>query len=178
MAGENEDILGNEDVDAPVEVSDKPREPTAYEKRLRTENAKYRTRAIEAEKRIKEAEEKIASEVARVSTELSSKADQRLIRAELKAEAIKNGLVDLDGLKLLDTSGVKLDEHGDVVIPQGFWDAAKKAKAYLFAPQTGAAAGTTSSTQSAPKPTPSGVKMARDMTPEEYAKMKASLTRG
>ncbi|MEJ0047574.1 MAG: hypothetical protein WDN04_16700 [Rhodospirillales bacterium] len=32
-------------------------------------------------------------------------ATRRLIQAELKAEAWKNGMVDLDGLKLIETGG-------------------------------------------------------------------------
>ena len=37
-------------------------------------------------------------------------ADQRVVRAELKAVAVRNGIVDLDGLRLLDLSGIRMDE--------------------------------------------------------------------
>ena len=37
-----------------------------------------------------------------------------LVMSELKAEAVRAGMVDLDGLKLLDTSTVTVGERGDV----------------------------------------------------------------
>ena len=40
--------------------------------------------------------------------------DARLVRAELKAEAVRAGIVDLDGLKLLDLSAARLNERGEV----------------------------------------------------------------
>ncbi len=44
--------------------------------------------------------------------DLQQLSDTRLIRAEMKAEAIRAGMIDLDWLKLLDLSEVKLNERG------------------------------------------------------------------
>jgi len=37
-----------------------------------------------------------------------------LVQAELKLEAVRAGMVDLDGLKLLDSSGLQLGPNGEV----------------------------------------------------------------
>ena len=46
--------------------------------------------------------------------EAEKEAKSRLIRAELKVEAVRAGMIDLDGLKLLDLDGVKFTEDGDL----------------------------------------------------------------
>lgn len=40
---------------------------------------------------------------------------QRLVRAELKAEAVRAGMIDLDGLKLLDISAARLTDAGEEI---------------------------------------------------------------
>jgi hypothetical protein len=42
-------------------------------------------------------------------------ANARLVQADLKAAAIQAGMVDLDGLKLIDMGEVRLSEAGEVV---------------------------------------------------------------
>jgi len=44
--------------------------------------------------------------------EFKEQSDRRLILAEMKAEAIRAGMIDLDGLKLLDLSEMRLNEKG------------------------------------------------------------------
>ena len=46
--------------------------------------------------------------------EIERATEARLILAELKAESLKAGMIDLDGLKLIDLSGAKLNEHGRI----------------------------------------------------------------
>ena len=41
-------------------------------------------------------------------------ANTRLVYAELKNQALRSGMIDLDLLKLIDTSGLKPDVNGDV----------------------------------------------------------------
>lgn len=79
-----------------------------------------------------DAEARIAAATTEASTKAVTAANERIIRAELKAEAIKSGMVDPEGLKLLDTSGVTIDESGEVTIPADFFENAKKAKPWLF----------------------------------------------
>ena len=103
-----------EDEDAPVSVADKPREPTEYERQLRRESAKYRRQARDAQEALERqlSEARTAAD-ARVA-EAMAKANERIIRTELKSYAVKAGIVDLDGLRLADLSGVKLNDAGEV----------------------------------------------------------------
>jgi hypothetical protein len=161
-----------------VTVADKPREPTEFEKKLRRENASYRVKIREAEAardaetaRITQIEVEATQRVDAARATAASEANQRIIRAEMKAAALAAGMVDMDGLKLLDTSVVTMSEAGDVVVPADFFEKAKVAKPYLF----GAAAVTTS-TPAAPPPTnPPAPKHARDMDAAELRALGKTL---
>lgn len=110
-----------------------------YVQELRAENAKYRTSAKEAvaqAEQVKTEAEKVKQEAEQRIQQATSAADQRIIRAEMKAEAIKLGMVDLDGLKLADLSTVKLDDKGEVVGAAEMLAALKESKPYLFAEPT------------------------------------------
>lgn len=162
-----------------------------YVRELRAENKGWRLKAVELEKAAAEAKalaEKAAAEAkgaaekaAKDAEERISQAQQatnaRIIQAELRAQAVKSGMIDLDGLKLLDTSAVTLDDKGEVVVPKDFFDEARKAKPYLFA-ATGAEKGNTSNPNPAPKPAPTSDKKADDLKGDEYAAELAALTRG
>ena len=122
---------------------------------------------------LKGRDEKIAaSEKTLAETREGMKNVQR--DAALRMAARDAGIVDPDGLKLLDTSTVKVAEDGSVEIPAKFFDAAKEAKPWLFQ-QTGAQKGTTSSTAKAPAHEDTSPKAATAMNPTEYAALKASL---
>jgi hypothetical protein len=101
--------------------------------------------------------------------EARSAADQRVIRAELKAEALRAGMVDLDGLKLADLSTVKLNDAGEVEGAGELMEAMKKAKPWLFG------AASTSGTHPQPRSEPPKAKLAKDMTPEEWRAARAEL---
>jgi hypothetical protein len=89
----------------------------------------------------------------------------RLRQAELKAEAVRAGIVDLDGLKLLEPAG-----HGDA-------DAAaviaklRRDKPWLFGTAS------SSSTASAPQAAPMKRKLATEMSIEEWRAARAELLR-
>ena len=55
-----------------------------------------------------------AADLQRRLVELETQSRERLIRSELKAEAVRAGMVDLDGLKLVDAGGLSIDETGEV----------------------------------------------------------------
>ena len=57
---------------------------------------------------------------------------ERLLRAELKAHAVRAGMVDLDGLKLLDTSRLVLNERDEVVGAAELMAETRRAKPWLF----------------------------------------------
>jgi hypothetical protein len=110
---------------------------------------------------LKTALEKAQADAEGRITEAGKASNARIIAAELKAQAVKAGMVDLDGLKLLDTSKVTLDDKGEVVVPEDFFTTAKTAKPWLFAapqaaPVTGAATGNTSASATPPKPAVAG----------------------
>lgn len=144
-----------------------------YVHELREENKSWRQKAQEAETARKTADDaKTAAEKERDNKEKEAKsaADQRVIRVELKAAAIKAGMVDLDGLKLADLSKVKLNTDGEVEGADELMEAMKKAKPYLFA----------ASSSSTGKPPPKGEekpKLATDMTDAEYKAARAAATK-
>ena len=94
---------------------------------------------------------------------MTDQIDARIIAAEVKAAAVAAGIVDADAVRLLDLSAVKLNEAGDAVIPDNFFDKAKQAKPYLFRN-----ASTSTSNPTAPPP-PGELRQRRaaDMTPAE-----------
>lgn len=160
-----------DDVDGTVNVADKPREPTEYERQLRRESAKHRTAAKAATEELERVKASFVKETETIKSSLKTETDIRVIRAELKASALKAGMVDLDGLKLLDLSKVTLNEKGEIDGAEALMAAAKESKPYLFGATTN-----TSSTQSPPDKKPPETKMAKDMTAEEYKAAKVKLT--
>lgn len=144
-----------------------------YVRELREENKGWRLKAQSAETAKTAAE--LAAEAAKSkamedTVSVLSQAEQRVIRAELKAHAIKAGIVDVDGLKLIDTTGVKLNDAGDLEGAAELIEATKKAKPWLFSGHQ-----TTSSTASAPPVAPPAEKHARDMTAAELNSLQRKL---
>jgi hypothetical protein len=99
-----------------------------------------------------------------------AEAQARLVRAELKAEAIRAGMIDLDGLKLLDLSQVAVDDKGELVEPAAIFRTLKRTKPWLFG-------GGASSSAAAhpPKPEPPRPRMATEMSHEEWLAARAAL---
>lgn len=177
---------------APVQQPASPQQTVfsrEYVTELREEAKTYRLKADEAKRVADEA--KAAADAAKAEADAAKAAAQaeaaaaksaaeqaandRIIRAELKAEAVKAGMVDLDGLKLADLSAVKLDEQGNVTGAAEMLTALKEAKPYLFT-----AAPVHSSQPNPPPPAPGKVPPsdARKMTAEEYAAAKAAAVKG
>jgi len=96
-------------------------------------------------------------------SEIENATDQRIIRAEMKVIAIKAGMVDLDGLKLIDTSKLKLNDADEVEGADELMAAMKEAKPYLFNERL-----TSSSTgDDPPRAAPQKPKEVSDMTDDE-----------
>lgn len=159
-----------------VPASVKPEPETfsrEYVSELRSENATYRTKAKDAATKSETAEataKKATDDAAVKITEANTKANDRIIRAELKAVAISHGMVDLDGLKLADLTKIKLDDDGEVVGAEDLMKALKESKPYLFKEGK-----SSSSTEVPPKKKDDSKKGARDMTPEEWKAEKKKL---
>lgn len=96
----------------------------------------------------------------------------RLVRAELKAAAITAGIVDVDGIALVDMSTVKMNESGELVDGPGVMRALRAAKPWLFGGSS------SSSVAVAPPRGPvSEAKTAMKMSTEEWRAARAELLR-
>lgn len=158
--------------------------------RKRAEEAERRAAALAEEMKRKEADaaEKIAAAekvaAARIA-EMESKAREKMVAEALKAAAQRAGMIDLDGLRLLDTNHVTVDEAGNVVGADALMEDAKASKAWLFRAQGSASAqtpppATTSAPASPPAAPPSAPKpkSAKDMTPEEFRAARKAIREG
>ncbi len=144
-----------------------------YVQELRAENKGWRLKAQQLEQERdthKTAAEKAAQDAEGRIKEANTTAEQRIIRAELKAAAVKAGMVDLDGLKLADLSNVKINEAGEVEGAEDLMKALKEAKPYLFSSTQ-----STSTASPTPNPKPATAKKATEMTDEEYARARAQI---
>ena len=97
--------------------------------------------------------------------------EARLVRAELKAEAIRAGMVDLDGLKLLDIAALKLSKSGELDDAGSIMSRLRKAKPWLFG------SASSSSPAMPPPAQPPRKKLATEMTDAEYRAARADLVK-
>lgn len=103
-------------------------------------------------------------------TEVQQQAEARLIRAELKAEAIRAGIVDPDGLKLIDVSALKLNESGEFEGAAELISEFKLSKPWLFGSQRSSSSGSI-----APPSNPPRQKLATEMTESEWRHARSML---
>ena len=103
--------------------------------------------------------------------ELEAATREAAIRGELKAEAVRAGMVDLDGLKLADTSVVTVDERGAVVGAAALMSSLRRAKPWLFG------AANSSSTAAVPVAEAPRGRMASEMSHEEWQAGRRALIR-
>ena len=101
-----------------------------------------------------------------------AQANQRLIQAELRTQAVRAGIIDLDCLKLLDTSGLSLDDTGGLPAGATALATLKRDKPWLFAKPN------SSHPAPPPAPEPPKVRMAKDMTFWEWQTARERLIRG
>ncbi len=102
---------------------------------------------------------------------LEASVRERLVRAEMKAHAVRAGMVDLDGLKLLDTSQVTLNERDEVVGAESLMAQMRRAKPWLFGGPS------SSSAAAAPQAMAPRSKLATEMTESEWRSARAELLR-
>jgi hypothetical protein len=95
----------------------------------------------------------------------------RLLRADLRVEAVRAGMIDLDGLQLIDPSVVGPDPKPGSTDPAAIIDELKRHKPWLFAQHS------SSSTASVPRPDPPRQKNARDMNVDEWRAARTALLR-
>src|SRR5689334_10951652 len=90
-------------------------------------------------------------------TATEQSAQSRLIRAELKVEAVRAGMIDLDGLKLLDLTNATLNEHDEIDNAAELMSQLRRSKPWLFGGSS------SSSLVNAPPPKPPRQKLATEM---------------
>ena len=115
-----------------------------------------------------------ASRIAALEARLAqteADANARVLRAELRAEAVRAGMVDLDGLKLIDTASLTLGAEGEVAGASALMREMRRAKPWLFH------GGSSSSTAAAPATQPPGRKLATEMSEDEWRAARAELLR-
>ena len=112
-----------------------------------------------------------AADLQRRLVALETQSRERLIRAELKSEAVRAGMVDLDGLKLVDSGVLSVDEAGEVQGAATLMQSLRRSKPWLFG---GASA---SSAATPPPAQPPSARRATDMTAEEWLAARADLLR-
>lgn len=113
----------------------KPAISAEYAHELREEAKAWRLKHQEEVAARKAADDKVTAADATAAgkiKEAQTVADQRVIRAELKAAALKAGMVDVDALKMADLTKVTLNADGEVVGADELMAAMKKSKPYLF----------------------------------------------
>jgi hypothetical protein len=92
-----------------------------------------------------------------------------LAHAELKLHAVRAGMIDLDGLKLVDPSRIKLSDAGEVEGADRLMADLRRDKPWLFRHAT------TSTPGSPPPSTPPAAKSAMQMNETEWRAARAAL---
>lgn len=113
------------------------------------------------------------TEAEAAAAEKAAKAKARSMMADLKVAAKDAGMVDLDGLKLLDTAALKVNDDGDVENAAEALAALKEAKPFLFGSQQN-----TSNPAKPPPPKSPENKKGMEMTAEEWAQKSRELMMG
>jgi hypothetical protein len=95
--------------------------------------------------------------------------EKRVVLAELKVEALRANIIDLDGLHFLDLNQVRLSDDGNVADGAELIERLKRAKPWLFANPS------SSSIAHVPPSGPTRQKLAKDMSDEEYRIARANI---
>lgn len=101
--------------------------------------------------------------------EVLRQTERRIILAELKVEAIRAGMIDLDGLAFLDITKTHLEQDGNVAGGAELINQLRHSKPWLFL------APSSSSVAKVPSSNPIHQKLATEMTNEEYRIARANI---
>ena len=107
----------------------------------------------------------------REGLETREQAHNRVMQAELKVEALRAGMIDLDGLRFLDHADIKLRDEGGIAAGADLMSRLKGAKPWLFAVPA------SSSVARVPPSRPVRQKLATEMTDDEYRVARANVVR-
>ena len=95
----------------------------------------------------------------------------RLVIANLRTEAVRAGMIDLDGLKMIDTTSVRLGDDDMVIGGRGLMDELRRSKPWLFG------VASSSSAAAVPASQPVRQKTVLEMTDDEYAAARNAVTK-
>lgn len=109
----------------------------------------------------------LAKEIAALQSDFRT----RILAANLTTEAVRAGMIDLDGLKLIDLSAVQMGEDDKIIGGPKLMDDLRRSKPWLFNVMS------SSSPASAPASQPVRQKTALEMTDDEYALARAAVTK-
>ena len=98
-------------------------------------------------------------------------ARERLVRAELRMEAVKAGMIDLDGLKLANLTQVSVGEDGEVQGGAALMERLRSEKPWLFTRAS------SSSTASPPPGAAIKQRLATEMSLDEWKLARAEMLR-
>ena len=96
----------------------------------------------------------------------------RVAQAELKAEAVRAGMIDLDGLKLIDPASLRVTQSGEVEDAASVLARMKREKPWLFG-----AGASSSAAANPPRPEPPRTRHANELSHEEWLSARAALIR-
>ena len=105
----------------------------------------------------------------RDNQESRRQSEQRVVLAEMKVEAMRAGMVDLDGLIFLDLAHIDLDDEGNIAGATELINKLRHKKPWLFSTPS------SSSGAKVPPSRPARQKLATEMTDEEYRVARANL---
>jgi hypothetical protein len=103
--------------------------------------------------------------------DVRKEADEQLTLAGLRTEAVRAGMIDLDGLKMLDRSSVKLGDDRQITNGAALMQDLRRKKPWLFGPMS------SSSIADAPHSQPPRPKLATEMSHDEYIAARAAILR-
>jgi hypothetical protein len=103
--------------------------------------------------------------------DLQDASDRRAIQSELRSEATRRGMVDLDGLKLINLAEIEIDQSGTVHGVPGVMTKLRRDKPWLFG------ASNSSSVAGVPTHSQTRTKLATEMTLDEWRSARADLLR-
>lgn len=107
----------------------------------------------------------------RESRENRRQNEQRVVLAELKVEAMRADMIDMDGLQFLDMTQVHIDEEGNISGGTELIAKLKRAKPWLFS------APSSSSVANVPRSNATRQKHVRDMSDDEYRSARETVIR-